>query len=64
MKKLELNTFGVEEMSIAEMTKTQGGGLLSGLLSAITTTVGSVVGDTLQYAFKQVNTILNLVKSL
>jgi len=68
MKKLELQKFGVEEMTSPEMENIQGGGFLgsflSGLLTAVTTTVGSVVNDTVQYAAKQVNTVLSFLTSL
>lgn len=64
MKNLELSNFGVEEMSHAEMAKTEGGGLLGSLLSSLLTTVGTVTGDTVQYAGKQVRTVWTFVGAL
>lgn len=68
MKNLELRTLDVQEMSKAEMTTIEGGGLLgdflTGTLTVVTTAVSNVVKDTAAYAVKQVGTVLSAIFSL
>lgn len=68
MKNLELTNLGVQEMSRTEMKTIDGGGLLgdfiSGTLTVVTTAVGTIVGDTVTYAKKQISTVLTAIFSL
>ncbi|WEK18456.1 MAG: hypothetical protein P0Y49_16830 [Candidatus Pedobacter colombiensis] len=72
MKKLNLNNLGVQELNSVEMTKVEGGGLLSGLgilnglglgnltgaLAPVTSAVNCVLNDTFAFVNKQLKTVL------
>jgi hypothetical protein len=68
MRNLELTNLGVQEMSRTEMKTIDGGGLLgdfiSGTLTVVKTAVGTILGDTVTYAKKQISTVLTAIFSL
>jgi|GEM_PF-578167 len=78
MKRLDLNNLGVQEMNTAEMTRVEGGGLLSGLnilgglglgnltgaLAPVTGAVKSVLTDTFAFLNKQLTTVLGALGGL
>lgn len=71
MKRLDLNNLDVQEMNTVEMTKVEGGGLLSinigslsEALAPVTGAVKSILNDTFAFLNKQLSTVLGALGGL
>jgi len=64
MRNLELKNLGVQEMNATEMAKIEGGGLIANIgaliggIFGVVNAVGTVVTNTVNFAFTQLTTIL------